>query len=674
MASKKLTPSYIKYPWKDKGELNMTSRGMPGNDFPNISSSQFVRRNLTGAFYYSNPLDTSFLKNIQNESSKEYEFFKDVITPSLKKIYPDSNITPEAFLQLYNIKKSLSPNQKKQLKALRKPTIITIDRISNDLARGLKKYPYTKPLLSTKGTPLYDWFNNEENITHIDTISKFNELDPKEVPKALNKVKDSLSKRFKKYPEEGRDEKYLKLQIDPLQRNHILQGKDQQTLFFTIKTQLPTNNLKENEGNELEYSTFISWPPTKTSPVLSKLKTYLSDERIVKNYVARVVEGGSNRVADDLRTNTFLVLSMIKTLNLPLDIIPYDDEETLTGLLYANRRNINGPYQLKKKLLPGGRSVPVGEFLQNLINQKTTLLDNPEDVPLLTLKSFKELSGDSSIKPEGTTISDLKDGILRAYDLYKNKKPGTLDFRMLVEGKFKSSIKDLKQRYFIDADVVDAINAGKNAVEMGKEIDPRYIQAMRKYFTVDTDNNTIVMRDRSKTPNLGLRYEHLIPVNVMQQLIGVYADMKFQILKITGNVEDAVGEDSQLMNEMEIEAKEILTRLYSIAYIDLDSSDDLDAGYKSTVPNFKEFIPEFDETTGKMKPYNIKGDVILARYNRASVEIKPLLVGPDSLFKGQDTVELEGYTNQQLEIEPGKRPSVQEHNTLKLVDLLNDLN
>lgn len=472
-------------------------------------------------------------------------------------------------------------------------------------------------------TALYKLLSNPKVFTTLGIINNLPNKSLDEVEEYIKQIRD----KFK-----GQTPEKINEFIEDLRDAHLEKGGSQTKKFF--KLIVPNVKMTNGETTDMVHYSYFKLPRTGVKPTIEDIPKYLSNPNTIRTALAP--ENNSQEKTNKQIVRALLAIAKEQNLDYQVTTTGPIQPNNIKGLLKKNSTESLNPRNLRRKIK--GRP-DLDKFLADLIRSTDTRDGgiNPNMAPLLSKNLFLNFKKGGS-KPS-STYQELGAGI-------KDN-----DFRGFIERK-KSEVEGIEENYYIDKLVLDLI-------EQGEQGDPDP-EALRQYFTVDKRGN-ITMRQRTKSSDFGLRYEHTLPVKAMEDFFNRYYERKLQYFDNEN--------DPNFKNQLEEEVSKIIKTLYTIAYIDMDNDRLLDANYKSTVPQDvlkKMEQMEFNEN-GELEKMGIGFDDIEKRYTKYGVKVIPL----KQLFKGGNKLPLKGYTVKDLSLKFTDNPqNVREDNIISLKELL----
>lgn len=603
--AKHVSPYYLNLPYFSKGELNLTpndSQELPrtGDYIKGMSNIKtFILYLFDGRIIQMGKTPIKDLSFLEKASSpgEVNDFFKKYISPILRDL-------------------KLEPNPRKLLGSYQFPDMIT-DIENNISKKNLKSF------IGNPSFPLYKLLEDPKVFTTLGTITNLPNKSLDEVEEYIKQIRD----KFK-----GQTPEKINEFIEDLRDAHLEKGGSQTKKFF--KLIVPNVKMTNGETTDMVHYSYFKLPRTGVKPTIEDIPKYLSNPNTIRTALAP--ENNSQEKTNKQIVRALLAIAKEQNLDYQVTTTGPIQPNNIKGLLKKNSTESLNPRNLRRKIK--GRP-DLDKFLADLIRSTDTRDGgiNPNMAPLLSKNLFLNFKKGGS-KPS-STYQELGAGI-------KDN-----DFRGFIERK-KSEVEGIEENYYIDKLVLDLI-------EQGEQGDPDP-EALRQYFTVDKRGN-ITMRQRTKSSDFGLRYEHTLPVKAMEDFFNRYYERKLQYFDNEN--------DPNFKNQLEEEVSKIIKTLYTIAYIDMDNDRLLDANYKSTVPQDvlkKMEQMEFNEN-GELEKMGIGFDDIEKRYTKYGVKVIPL----KQLFKGGNKLPLKGYTVKDLSLKFTDNPqNVREDNIISLKELL----
>ena len=602
--AKHFSPYYLNLPFFKKGELNLST-----SDSKELTSYIKGKRTIDNKEELFQYLINGRAIQVGKDAIDNLDFLELSASPGPHGEFYKEYISP-ILREL-----ELEPNPRKLFASYQFPDLLGARNVAKN-ATLIKSFKKSK---------LYKLLDDPKVFTTLGTISDLPNKSLDEIEEYITQIRD----KFK-----GQTPEVINEFIEDLRDAHLGKGGNQTKKFF--KLIIPDVKMVNGETTDMVHYSYFKLPRTGVRPTTEDIPNYLSNQDIIRTALAP--KNNPQEKANKQIVRALLAVAREQNIDYQVSISGPIQPPNIKGLLKKNSTEPLNPRNLRRKIK--GRP-DLDKFLADLIRSTDTREGgiNPNMKPILSKELFLNFKKGGN-KPE-STYQELGVGI-------KDN-----NFRSFIERK-KAEVEGIEENYYIDKLVVELI-------EQGRQGDPDP-EALRQYFTVDK-RGRVIMRQRTKSSDFGLRYEHTLPVKAMEDFFNRYYERKLQYFESEN--------DPKFKQQIEDEVGKIIKTLYTIAYIDMDNDRLLDANYKSTVP--QEVIKKMEEMefneSGELEKMGIGFKDIEKRYTKYGVKVVPL----EELFGGSSTLKLEGYTAKDLSLKFTDNPqNVREG--IKLVDLLNDLN
>ena len=602
--AKHFSPYYLNLPFFKEEELNLTPAD--SKELPKVGG-QYIKgfENIDDVIMYL--LDNRAIQ-VGKSAIKDQSFLEQSSSPGPHADFFKEYISP-IFKEL-----NLESNPRKLLASYQFPDLIG--------ANNVAKRANLEKVIGRTNTALYKLLNDPKVFLTLGIINNLPNKSLDEVEEYISQIRD----KFKDQTPEKINEF-----VEDLRESHLEKGGSQTKKFF--KLIVPDVKMINGETTDMVHYSYFKLPRTGVKPTIDQIPDYLKNPDLIRNSLAP--ENNSREKENNKITRALLAIAKEQNLEYQVTITGPIQPNNIRGLLKKNSVDPLSPMNLRRKIK--GRP-DLGKFLKDLIRSTDTRDGgiNPNQVPVLRKELFLNFKKGGN-KPS-TSYTELGANI-------EDK-----GFRTFIERK-KAEVEGIEKNYYIDKLVVDLIENGKKG-----DPDP---EALRQYFEVDKRGN-VIMRQRTKSSDLGLRYEHTLPVKAMEAFFNRYFERKLSYFDSP--------KDPNFSKQLEKEVGDIIKVLYTIAYIDIDNDNRLDLNYKSTVPTEvlkKMEGMEFNES-GELEKMGIRFEDIEKRYTNLGIKVVPL----ENLFQGAQNLKLEGYTAKDLSLKfTDDSRNVRE--SIKLTDLIN---
>ena len=601
MANKHFSPYYANLPFFKEEELNLVTTN--SKELPYISGERTIEDKIE---FFSYLINNRAIQVGRNPIT-DLNFLELSASPGPHNEFFKEYISP-ILKEL-----DLESNPRKLLASYQSPDLIGAQNVAKngDLLKAFK------------GSKLDKLLDDSKVFTTLGTISNLPNKSLDEVEEYIKQIRDKFKgqtpEKINEFTEDFRDV-------------HAEKGGSSTKKFF--KLIVPDVKMTNGETTDMVHNSYFKLPRTGVKPTIEDIPKYLDNKDNIRTALAPGTTPQEQINKKIVRA--LLAIAKEQNLDYQVTITGPIQPNNIKGLLKKNSTEPLNPRNLRRKIK--GRP-DLDKFLADLIRSTDTRDGgiNPNMAPILSkdlFLNFKKSQGAPS-----STYQELGTGI-------KDN-----DFRSFIERK-KAEVEGIEENYYIDKLVLELIEQGEKG-----DPDP---EALRQYFTVDKRGN-IVMRQRTKSSDFGLRYEHTLPVKAMEDFFNRYYERKLQYFDSEN--------DPNFKKQIEEEVSKIIKTLYTIAYIDMDNDRLLDANYKSTVPQDvlkKMEQMEFNEN-GELEKMGIGFDDIEKRYTKYGVKVIPL----SQLFKGGNKLPLKGYTVKDLSLKFTDNPqNIREDNIISLKELL----
>lgn len=587
--------SNVKLPFQNDGNVSYGNNpDVEAKDIRNYIERYILSKTLfspeassVNAYKDISRFDTSFLENVVAGKDEYVEFFNDYVKPFLRQNAKSQD--PKEILNYYN-----------QLK----------DRVKKGNLKYVSQLP--KPVNSREGAKSYirkflvdPGENLNTNIGEWDRLSRQLE-DEGQYIKSVSNIRRASLEDIQDIVRSVRGSDVDNIEDAVLGiENANRAGASSDKLSVPVKLSIDgINDINQKPfKNPLDYYTVLSNIPLETEITPEVLSTLVKDEHYYPE---------SDSVKKELK--------LFSNLSDDIDVDILDvDEDSIEKIYPLNQSQDGSVYDEANKF---EQNFSVEDYLSYLKDPENITMTSPDDL--------------ESMRSNADEIVEIPKSIFTARTNEVN-----LDRRSFLEGALSESGTKKREAFdrlynSLDLDQqIDKIYVGDKII---KSIEKGNIQSIRKYFVSDENGNIdrISESGLNKALGRGIRYEHIVPIKVLGELVGT----------LYNNMQEGGDFDE---NKFFQDAKNLVERLYTIAWIDRDEDNILTkSGLRETMgPTFER---EFKQMALDGELDNQEEDeivrAILSRYSDANVQqnIKKL----NDLYGGSNSIGLSPIKNKQL--------------------------
>lgn len=587
--------SNVKLPFQNDGNVSYGNNpDVEAKDIRNYIERYILSKTLfspeassVNAYKDISRFDTSFLENVVAGKDEYVEFFNDYVKPFLRQNAKSQD--PKEILNYYN-----------QLK----------DRVKKGNLKYVSQLP--KPVNSREGAKSYirkflvdPGENLNTNIGEWDRLSRQLE-DEGQYIKSVSNIRRASLEDIQDIVRSVRGSDVDNIEDAVLGiENANRAGASSDKLSVPVKLSIDgINDINQKPfKNPLDYYTVLSNIPLETEITPEVLSTLVKDEHYYPE---------SDSVKKELK--------LFSNLSDDIDVDILDvDEDSIEKIYPLNQSQDGSVYDEANKF---EQNFSVEDYLSYLKDPENITMTSPDDL--------------ESMRSNADEIVEIPKSIFTARTNEVN-----LDRRSFLEGALSESGTKKREAFdrlynSLDLDQqIDKIYVGDKII---KSIEKGNIQSIRKYFVSDENGNIdrISESGLNKALGRGIRYEHIVPIKVLGELVGT----------LYNNMQEGGDFDE---NQFFQDAKNLVERLYTIAWIDRDEDNILTkSGLRETMgPTFER---EFKQMALDGELDNQEEDeivrAILSRYSDANVQqnIKKL----NDLYGGSNSIGLSPIKNKQL--------------------------
>ena len=535
--------------------------------------------------------DTSFLEQAAKGGTPEREFFDEYVLPFL--MANNKQIDPVALLNYYNTIKQRSSNDNFKLSDLK------VGQNTRYSAIDFRRKNFVDPTENLT-TDISEW---DDLASELETDGQF--------VRNFEDLRKTSVKDIRDFSDELRGIKGIK-NIDQLildlEDANRAGGRDTKKSIPVKLSISDINDINEKPFSQpLDYYTVLDNIPLETEVDSDSLRSIVGDPHYFPNKepIKRELKAYS-RLSDDIDVNI-------------LDT----EEDSIEKIYPLNQSNNGSVYDEANKF---ENNFSVEDYLSYLKDPSGIIMTNPDEL--------------DSMRSNADEIAEIPKSIFTA-----KTRQSDLDRQEFIKGVTSANNnvnRTTFDRFYNTLDLEDQIDKIYVGNLVAKSMKIGNLQSIRKYFVSDENGNITKIPEGGK--GRGIRYEHVVPINVLGELVGTLYDS----MQEGGNFNEDNFYDS---------AKSLIKSLYTIAWIDLDEDSIITkSGLRETMPSsFYTKLAEMSEDgeLDNQEENEIK-NLIFSRYNTSNVQNNIQKIN-DVYENGATSISLSPIKNKQLR--PKEDPS-----------------
>ena len=506
--------------------------------------------------------DTSFLEAATKGGTPEQEFFDSYVVPFLKKNGKEQSASQ--ILNYYKKLKALTSNGK-----LKKMADLKTNKNSRDDSKSFRRKYLVDPRetidygVNEWGELARDMESEGSFVKGFDDIQKVSLKDIKDFSDMLR-------------AEDLEDIENIILDLENDNRKGGASSKKSVPVKLSISD---INDINQKPfSNPLDYYTVIDNIPLETEVDVDLLQSIIKDENYYPNKepIKREL---------DLFTNL--------SDNIDIELLDVPEDTPVEDIYRSNQSNEGSVYDEANKF---EQNFSVEDYMSYLKDPNNIIMGSPDSLKTMRSNADKIVEIPRSIFTAKVGEKDL--------DKKEFSKGITSEASVDKRTAFDSLYNSLDQ-----AQQENKIYIGSTLL---KGLEKGNVQSLRKYFVSDENGNIdrISESGLNKALGRGIRYEHVVPIKVLGELVGVMYDG----MQESGNFNK---------KQFSEDAQSLVSRLYTIAWIDRDEDDILTkSGLRETMgPSFMTDFAEMlsDGTIDDAEESKIT-KAIFSRYKLANIQ------------------------------------------------------